>query len=473
MSQLGESVDLGRLESVLGAVGRTPIVRLRRVVDRIRTPVWLKLESFNPGGSVKDRIGLAIIEQAEADGTLRPGGTVVEGTAGNTGLALAFAAAVKGYRCVFAIPDKMSAEKISLVRAFGAEVIVTPSGVPPDHPNYYSNVARRLAEETPGAVLADQFFNPANPRAHYRTTGPEVWKQTDGRVTHFVAAPATGGTISGVGRYLKEQKPGVKVIAADPAGSVLAGYARTGEVGKGDMYKVEGAGNDKIPGAMDFSVIDEFMTVPDRDAFQMARRLTRQEALFAGGASGLIGCAALRIAERVDDPEACIVGLVTDSGERYLSKIYSDEWMRENRMTDTSPATAAGMMERKAVDGVPALIAVGPGDTVAHALDLMGRHHVSQLPVVETGRQLGSASEARLMAAVIADPARRADPVSDHADDAFPEIGPDAGLKQMADLMTRRVTAVAVISGGSVAGILTRHDILRRLLAGDGGSDGA
>jgi cystathionine beta-synthase len=309
------------------------MIRLNRVTDGARTPVYVKAESFNPGGSVKDRIGVALIEAAEEEGLLRPGGTIVEGTSGNTGIGIAIAAAVKGYRCVFTIPDKMSDEKIRLLRAFGAEVIVTPT-VDPDHPEYYGTVARRIADETPNSYLADQFYNPVNPEAHYRTTGPEIWEQTDGRVTHFVASPGTGGTISGAARYLKEMDPTVRVIAGDPEGSVFARYSRTGEIGEGFPYKVEGIGNDKLPGTLHFEWIDEFRTVDDHTSFHMARRITREEGLFVGGSTGLIVHIAAEVAREVDDSEACVVALLCDTGERYLSKVFNDEWLEANGMGD-------------------------------------------------------------------------------------------------------------------------------------------
>jgi cystathionine beta-synthase len=328
-------------DDVLQTIGWTPLIRLNRVTDGARTPVYVKAESFNPGGSVKDRIGVALIEAAERDGLLRPGGTIVEGTSGNTGIGLAVAAAVKGYRCLFTIPDKMSDEKVRLLRAFGAEVIVTPT-VEPDHPEYYGTVARRLADETPNAYLADQFYNPVNPEAHYLTTGPEIWEQTDGRVTHFVASPGTGGTISGTARYLKEQNPSVRVIGGDPQGSVFAGYSETGEVGEGTPYKVEGIGNDKLPGTLHFEWIDEFRTVDDRTSFHMARRITREEGLFVGGSTGLIVHIAAEIAREVDDPEARIVAILCDTGERYLSKVFNDEWLEENGMSDLVDRASAG-----------------------------------------------------------------------------------------------------------------------------------
>lgn len=319
-----------RAEEVLEMVGGTPLIRLRSVCSDIRTPVYAKAEFFNPGGSVKDRIGPAIIEAAEREGRLRPGGVIVEATSGNTGVGLALAAAAKGYRCIFTIPDKMSQEKVRLLRSFGAEVIVTPTEVAADDPENYVMVARRIAAETPGAIMADQFHNQANPEAHYRSTGPEIWSQTGGRVTHFVASAGTGGTISGVGRYLKEQNPEVRVIAGDPDGSIYAEYARTGEVTEGRPYRVEGVGNDQIPSTLWFDVIDEFRTVGDREAFEMARRMTREEGLFVGGSAGLITHLAVEVAAELDDPDALVVCILPDTGERYLSKLYNDEWLREN-----------------------------------------------------------------------------------------------------------------------------------------------
>jgi cystathionine beta-synthase len=304
---------------VLETIGWTPLIRLSRVAEGVRTPVYGKAEFFNPGGSVKDRIGIAIIEDAERRGELKPGGTVVEGTSGNTGVGLALAAAIKGYRCIFTLPDKMSNEKVRLLKAFGAEVIITPTAVPPDHPDNYVMKARQIARDTPGAVLANQFYNQVNVDAHYRTTGPELWAQTDGRITHLVGGAGTGGTLSGAGRYLKEQNPAVRIACGDPDGSIYAEYARARTKGAGRPYKVEGIGGDKIPDTLHFDVVDEFRTVSDRDAFHMARRLTREEGLFVGGSTGLTVCVALDLAREADDPDACVVAILADTGERYLS----------------------------------------------------------------------------------------------------------------------------------------------------------
>ncbi|HEV8455432.1 MAG TPA: cysteine synthase family protein, partial [Gemmatimonadales bacterium] len=280
-------------ESVLETIGWTPLIRLARLGSGVRTPVYGKAEYVNPGGSVKDRIGLAIIEDAERRGDLRPGGTIVEGTSGNTGVGLAIAAALKGYRCVFTMPDKMSQEKVRLLKAFGAEVVITPTAVPPDHPDNYVMKAKQIARETPGAILADQFYNEINPESHYATTGPEIWEQTKGRVTHLVAGAGTGGTVSGAGKYLKERNPGIKVVAGDPIGSLYTHYHRTHNLGDGHPYKVEGIGGDKIPTSLHFDLIDEWIFVTDKDAMQMARRLAKEEGLFVGGSTGVNVVAAL------------------------------------------------------------------------------------------------------------------------------------------------------------------------------------
>ncbi|HET7791657.1 MAG TPA: cysteine synthase family protein [Gemmatimonadales bacterium] len=322
------------LDTVLGAIGHTPLVRLHRVAAGIRTPVYAKAEFLNPGASVKDRIGIAMIEAAERSGRLKPGGTIVEATSGNTGVGLAIAAAVKGYRCIFTIPDKMSVEKVQLLRAYGAEVIVTPTAVPEDHPDNYIVKGRAIAASLKNAIFADQHYNPVNPDAHYRSTGPEIWEQTGGAITHFVCSPGTGGTVSGAGRYLKEKNPRVCVVAGDPEGSIYSSYARTKEKREGAPYKVEGIGGDKIPTSLDFDVVDEWLTVSDRDAMLMARRLAREEGLFVGGSTGVNVVSALRVAARADDPRACIVTILADTGERYLSKVYNDDWMRAQGFLD-------------------------------------------------------------------------------------------------------------------------------------------
>ena len=449
--------------NVLETIGWTPLIRLNRVTEGIRTPVYVKAEFFNPGGSVKDRIGPAIIEAAEREGRLRPGGVVVEGTSGNTGIGLAIAAAVKGYRCIFTIPDKMSQEKVRLLKAFGAEVIVTPTAVPPDHPDNYVMVAKRIAQETPGAILANQFYNQANPEAHYRTTGPEIWEQTGGRITHFVASAGTGGTISGTGRYLKERNPAIRVIGADPEGSIFAHYHRTGEKVEGHPYKVEGIGNDKIPSTLWFDVIDEYHTISDRDAFRMARRLTREEGLFVGGSAGLIVTLATRIARELDDPDALVVCILPDTGERYLSKVYNDEWLRENRLLEPERPVDAGELLARKDGGAPALVAIEPGTPVRQALSTMNVHNISQLPVLRDGDCVGSVAEATLMARVIEDPGILDRATESVMDAPFPVLDAHVDAQGIARLLTRENPAVLVRHDGRIVGIITRYDMVRFL----------
>jgi cystathionine beta-synthase len=450
-------------QNVLETVGWTPLIRLNRVVDGARTPVYAKAEIFNPGGSVKDRIGLAMIEAAERDGKLRPGGTVVEGTSGNTGVGLAIAAALKGYRCIFTMPDKMSQEKVRLLKAFGAEVIITPTAVPPDHPDNYVQAAKRIVASTPGAVLADQFYNQVNPEAHYATTGPELWAQTDGRITHFVASAGTGGTISGVGRFLKERNPDIRVIAGDPVGSIFASYFATGEKGEDAPYKVEGIGNDKLPSTLWFDVIDEFHPINDRDAFRMARRLTREEGLFVGGSAGLITHLAVELARRLDDPDALIVTILPDTGERYLSKLYNDEWMHENRLIEPERLTAAAMVATKGT-ATPALVVVAPDQTVREALALVTDHDISQLPVFQDGQPIGAVSEETLMARIIEDPLVLQEPIASFMDEPLPAVPSDASVEDIARLLTRHNPAVLVQDGGAFTGIITRYDLVRQLM---------
>src|SRR5215212_607317 len=441
--------------NVLETIGWTPLIRLNRVVEGIRTPVYAKAEFMNPGGSVKDRIGPAIIEAAERAGELLPGGTVVEGTSGNTGVGLALAAVNKGYRCVFTIPDKMSQEKVRLLKAFGAEVIVTPSAVAPDHPDNYVMMAKRIALETPNAILANQFYNQANPEAHYRTTGPELWEQTEGRITHFVAAAGTGGTITGVGRYLKERNPKIKIIAGDPQGSILAEHWRSNGAMKpeGTPYKVEGIGQDKIPGTLDMRLIDEYQTVSDRDAFAVARRLTREEGLFVGGSSGLIAYVALNVARRIDDPNAMVVTFLCDTGERYLSKLYSDEWMRENQMLEGDRATLGQLLERKVGTSAPTIVSVAPGQTVRQALTLMSLHDVSQLPVMDGPNCVGSVTESSLTSRSLENTKLLDAVMSDVMDQPFPVVESGQPVDAVAKLLSKANPAVLVRDHGTIQGI--------------------
>jgi cystathionine beta-synthase len=450
------------LNSILEAVGQTPLIRLNRVTRGIRTPVLAKAEQMNPGGSVKDRIGLAIIEAAEQSGALKPGGTIVEGTSGNTGVGLAIAAAIKGYRCVFTIPDKMSSEKIKLLRAFGAEVVVVPTAVPPDHPEYYIQKAKAIVAATPGAILADQHFNPVNPDAHYRTTGPEIWEQTEGRITHFVCSPGTGGTVTGVGRFLKEKNPAIRVIAPDPVGSIYTEYARSHTKGEGFPYKVEGIGGDKIPTSLDFRVVDEFVQVGDKEAFRMARRLTREEGLFVGGSTGMNVHVALDVARRLDDPAALVVTILCDTGERYVSKVYDDEWMRANQMLDTVPVTVEALIAQHPA-GIPPLVSVAPAASVRQALNLMSTYGISQVPVIAGNDCVGSVTEGPVISRALEDAKLLERAVSDVMQPPFPVVEAALPIERLNTLLSHETQAALVRKDGRLVGIVTRYDVLRQV----------
>ncbi len=451
-------------DSILETIGQTPLVRLTRVTKGLRTPVFGKAEFFNPGGSVKDRIGGAIIEAAEREGTLRPGGTIVEGTSGNTGVGLAIAAALKGYRCIFTMPDKMSQEKVRLLRAFGAEVVITPTAVPPDHPENYVMKAKQITHDTPGAILANQFYNQVNPEAHYATTGPEIWQQTGGRVTHYIAGAGTGGTVSGAGKYLKEQNPAIRVIAGDPVGSLYAGYHRTRQLGSdGAPYKVEGVGGDKAPTTVWWDVIDEFRQVSDKDAMAMARRLAREEGIFVGGSAGLNVHLAVELARALDDPDACIVTILCDTGERYLSKVFNDDWLRENQLLDSPRATVAMLLARRK-GSQPTLVQVAPAAQVRQALNLMGTYDVSQLPVIDGDQAVGSLVEASLMQRALEQPTLLDRPVREVMDPPLPEVDAGMLIERLAPLLTKESPAALVREAGTLAGIVSRYDLLQEMI---------
>jgi len=450
---------------VLETIGWTPLIRLNKVNRGLRTPVYAKAEFFNPGGSVKDRIGLAMIDAAEREGRLKPGGLIVEATSGNTGVGLALAAAVKGYRCIFTMPDKMSQEKARLLRALGAEVIITPTAVPPDHPDNYLMKGRAIAAAHDNAIFADQHYNPVNPEVHYRTTGPEIWEQTEGKITHFVCAPGTGGTVSGAGRFLKEKNAKIRVVAGDPVGSIYTEYARTHTKGEGQPYKVEGIGGDKIPTSLHFDVIDEWIFVTDKDAMQMARRLAKEEGLFVGGSTGVNVVAALDVARRLDDPNAYVVTILADTGERYLTKVYNEEWLRENQLVDDERPTVGRLIAAKN-SNAPAVIHVAPEASVRQALNLMNTYNVSQLPVLDGGDGVGAVSEQALMARAIGQAKVLDSPVREVMDPPFPVVDSESPIAQLTTLLSRTTPAALVRRDGSVVGIVTRYDLLHQLAGG-------
>ena len=450
-------------DSVLDTIGWTPLIRLSRVGGGIRTPVYGKAEYVNPGGSVKDRIGLAIIEAAERAGDLRAGGTIVEGTSGNTGVGLALAAALKGYRCIFTMPDKMSQEKVRLLKAYGAEVVITPTAVPPDHPDNYVMKAKQIVHDTPGAVLANQFYNQQNPESHYRTTGPEIWEQTGGKVTHFVAGAGTGGTVSGAGKYLKEKNPKIRVIAGDPVGSLYTGYAATRQMGSGHPYKVEGIGGDKIPTTVWFDHIDEWRQLPDKTSMAMARRIAREEGILVGGSAGLNVAIALDVAREVDDPAACIVTILCDTGERYLSKGFNDDWMEENQLLDRAPVTVGDVLRARTASA-PALVQVAPSAAVRQALNLMSSYGVSQIPVIDDEICVGGLIENTLMTRALAQPALLDRPVKEVMDAPFPDVDVSFPVDRLAPALTRESPAALVKDGGRLVGIVSRYDLLQRMI---------
>ncbi len=446
--------------SILEAVGRTPMVQLHRITAGLKPTILAKVEYLNPGGSVKDRIALRMIEEAERRDLLKPGGTIVEGTSGNTGMGLALVAAVKGYRCVFTITDKQSQEKIDALRALGAEVVVCPTNVPPEDPRSYYSVARRLSQEIPNAYYPNQYDNPANAQAHYESTGPEIWEQTEGRITHFVAGMGTGGTISGGARFLKERNPNIQIIGVDPVGSLYYHYFRTGQLDPSQVrpYLTEGIGEDILPANMDFSLVDEVVQVDDQEAFLTARQLARLEGLFVGGSSGSAMAGALKIARQLDE-NALMVVLLPDGGNRYLSKIYNDAWMRSHGFL--RPAIELTAADLLSVRPRQDLLLAHPGQSVAEVVAYMSAHGISQLPVLdEEGNLLGSVTESGLLRLLLEHPEARTRPVLEYMDPPFPVLSPSASISEVAEQLQHGAPAVLIrMDDGSYA-ILTQTDLL-------------
>jgi len=445
-------------ENVLGLIGNTPLVKLNRMARDIKATVLAKMENLNPGFSVKDRIGISMIEAAEREGKLKLGGTIVEATSGNTGIGLALAAAVKGYKCIFVMTDKASVEKSRYLKALGADVVITPVSAKPGTPDHYVSTAQRIAAETPNSFYPDQYSHPANPEAHYRTTGPEIWQQTEGKITHFVAGLGTGGTISGTGRFLKEKNPEIRIIGADPYGSVFKTYKETGQLVQATPYLVEGIGQEVIPPNVHVKYIDEVINVTDRESFDLARQLGRVEGIFCGGSTGTNLAAALKVA-RDADKDAIIVFIVCDTGEHYLTKFHSDEWMKEKRLLEPQKISAGLIAGTKGAHAPRALLWAEPTDRVADALAKMDEAGITQLPILEEGRPVGSLRENHLLTKVVRNRDLLEAKVCDVMEGNFPTVDVDAG----SDEVTRRLrtnAAVLVEEYGRIVGIITRHDVL-------------
>jgi len=443
-------------DNVLNTIGRTPLVRFRKLGSHTKASIYGKLEYMNPGGSVKDRIAFQIIADAEAAGEIKPGGTIVEATSGNTGAGLAMAAAVKGYRCIFVMPDKMSDEKIRALRAYGAKVVITPTNVAPEDPRSYYSVARRLANETPNAFYANQYHNQSNPRAHYHTTGPEIWQQLDGKVDAFVSAAGTGGTISGTGKYLKEHNPDCRVIAADPIGSVYYDYFYTGKMPPAYSYKVEGFGEDFLPTTMHFDFVDEVVRVTDKECFDTARRLVREEGLYTGGSAGGAVAAAIKYAERVDR-HVNIVTILCDSTSRYLSKFFDDEWMRENGFLNEDPlsSTVGDILARRRQT---AIFSASLKDSILSVIESLKSRSISQVPVLDNGRIVGIVGERDLLSFLIegGDASR---PVEDIMKSDFAVVETVNKIGMLSQFFTKDLT-VLVVDAGKLTGIITKIDYI-------------
>jgi len=454
-------MSLQRQDSILAAVGGTPMVPLKRIGLSLPMTLWAKVEFTNPGGSIKDRMAIHIIDKAEKEGLLRPGGTIVENTSGNTGVGVAMVAAVRGYKTIFTMPDKMSTEKVNLLKAFGARVVITPTNVPADSPESYYETAKRIARETPGAFYLNQYHNPDNIEAHYVTTGPELWQQTAGEIDCLIAGIGTGGTLSGAGRFLKEKNPRITVVAVDPEGSVFYGWFKERKLGEPKAYKVEGIGEDMLTGAMDFSVVDDMVQVSDRECFLMARRLTTEEGLFAGGSSGGAVAGALRYLK--DHPQVrCPVTILPDSGSRYLSKIYSDEWLRDNGFLEDQPRL--GMVRDLLAGRSSDVVTADSTEPVFMVVEKMRAHDISQLPVLDQGILVGVINEADLLKHMMSGGHRIAEPVGAVTRHGARTMMLETPLSEVAEVFASGVHEIVVICDvGGIRGVITRIDLLEYL----------
>lgn len=447
-------------DDILGLIGNTPLVRINHLTKQhnIKAQVFAKMESLNPGYSVKDRIGVSMIDWAEGEGVLKPGGTIIEATSGNTGIGLALVAAVRGYRCIFVLTEKASVEKVRYLKGLGADIVICPAAAKPGTPDHYVATARRISEETPNSFYPDQYNHRENPAAHYRTTGPEIWEDTDGKITHFVSSIGTGGTISGTSRYLKEKNPNIKIIGADPYGSIFKTYKESGHVPEATPYLVEGIGQNLPVGNADLSIIDEIINVTDRDSFGLARLLGRREGIFCGGSTGTIFAAALKVAKELDE-NGLVVFIVCDTGEHYLSKFHSDEWMKEKLLLEPQRITAGLIAETKN-SGAPAdLIFVTPNELVSSAITKMNESGVTQIPVLADHHSVGSLRESRILAKLIENRDLLNSTVGDVMDESFPVLEMDTHLAEI-KLHLQKNPAVLIEDFKRITGIITRSDVL-------------
>lgn len=452
--------------SILETIGNTPLIQMNRIIESLNSTFLAKVEYFNPGHSVKDRIALKMIEDAEKEGKLKPGSTIIEGTSGNTGMGLAIAAAVKGYNCIFTTTDKQSMEKVNLLRALGAEVKICPTNVEPEDPRSYYSVAQQLSEEIPNSFYPNQYDNLSNTQAHYETTGPEIWKETKGKVTHFVAGMGTGGTISGTAKYLKEQNPDVKVVGVDSVGSVYDSYFRTGKFDKSQIqpYLTEGIGEDIIAGNMDFSLVDEVVQCPDREAFLTTRALAKKEGMFVGGSCGAAVWGAMQYARQEQlGKNDIIVVLLPDSGTRYVSKIFNDEWMISNGFLDDAPQyQAQDILSVKPTKNLE-LVTVSPDQTIGDAIKLMNEYKISQLPVRDRNKIVGSLHENRILNMLLEEPGSKKITVGEVMGEPFPVVPSDVRVDQLTKLLDKNNSAVLVSLGNGEYNVLTRQDLIHAL----------
>jgi len=450
-----------KCDNILEAIGNTPLIRLHRLTQGLQADVYIKADYMNPGGSVKDRIGIWMINEAERKGLLKPGGTIIEGTSGNTGMGLALVAAVRGYKVVFTITDKQSREKIDLLKAFGAEVIVCPTAVEPEDPRSYYSVAAKLAREIPNSFYPNQYENPMNPDAHYHTTGPEIWKDSEGKITHFVCGMGTGGTISGVGKYLKEKNEKIQIIGVDPIGSLYHEFIKTGKIGKAKTYVVEGIGEDIFPGTMNFKVLDDAVQVTDEECFVAARRLAKQEGIFTGGSGGGCLAGALRVAQKCKKGDM-LVAFLPDSGTRYLSKIYNDAWMQEYGYVDTEMAlTAADVVRVKRQNSKKReLIFAQPYQTVFHALHTMQQQDISQLPVVEEEQPIGTIYEDQILNLALQGKDLRKLVIREVMGPPLPRIPSNSPVERVTHMLSHEGPAVFVEMDNGRREILTKFDLM-------------